>query len=413
MPLLFSLAIHNALLEVQESLLPGEHLFAFLDDIYVLCQPHPHEPGIQLHAGKIRTWNKAGICPPRMEDLGPDVWNPEGIKIIEEFSRVRVQEETKLWEALGWVPDVQCAWQILLQCAGPRCHHFLRTVPPAQSATYANSHDVGMWTATETVLGRLPGSVEQKDMARCLATLPMRLGGLGLRSAIPDDLCASSFVGRGDLGSHDRRAGKRLHRRVGVCCRAVGSRRFSATTRLQLRAGARPPVALDAEPGEWQHGWQFHASSLLEHHFRETVLLARPCPDDQVPHLRSHSGPGSSDVLCGAPSQPEFVVEPHLFRALVMERLRLPLDITEARCECGCRLDFEGRHRGACPRSGRLRTRAVGPERSLARVCREAGASVRCNTKTWLSPLWMRGRLKCWPADFHCSTAHSWRLTSP
>ena len=39
------------------------------------------------------------------------------------------------------------------------------------------------------------------------------------------------------------------------------------------------------------------------------------------------------------------------------------------------------RHRAACPRSGRLRARAVGPERSLARVCREAGATVRCHAK--------------------------------
>ena len=44
-------------------------------------------------------------------------------------------------------------------------------------------------------------------------------------------------------------------------------------------------------------------------------------------------------------------------------------------------LDVFGRHRAACPRSGRLRTRAVGPERTLARVCREAGATVRMNTK--------------------------------
>ena len=110
---------------------------------------------------------------------------------------------------------------------------------------------------------------------------------------------------------------------------------------LQLRAGARPPVALDAEPGEWQHGWQFHASSPLEHHFRETVLLARPCPDDQVAHLRSLSGPGFQRCLvrCSFPTRIRFV----------MEKLRLPLDITDARCECGCRLDFEGRHRGACP----------------------------------------------------------------
>ena len=39
MPLLFCLAIHNALVEVRSQLLPGEHLFAFLDDIYALTKP--------------------------------------------------------------------------------------------------------------------------------------------------------------------------------------------------------------------------------------------------------------------------------------------------------------------------------------------------------------------------------------
>ena len=38
-----------------------------------------------------------------------------------------------------------------------------------------------------------------------------------------------------------------------------------------LRDGARPPVVSSAEPGEWQHGWQHHASSASEHHFRETI----------------------------------------------------------------------------------------------------------------------------------------------
>ena len=128
-----------------------------------------------------------------------------------------------------------------------------------------------------------------------------------------------------------------------------------------------------------RHGWQHHASS-LEYHFRETVVLAQSCSADQA-HLRSHSGPGTGEVLLGAPTGPEFRVEPQLFRTLVLERLRLPLDVTESKCECGCFLDTTGRHRAACPRSGRLRTRAVGPARTLARVCREAGASVRINTK--------------------------------
>ena len=38
-------------------------------------------------------------------------------------------------------------------------------------------------------------------------------------------------------------------------------------------------------------------------------------------------------------------------------------------------------HRAACPRSGRLRSRAVAPERTMARICREAGAIVRVNVK--------------------------------
>ena len=80
------------------------------------------------------------------------------------------------------VPDLQSAWQILLQCAGPRCHHFLRTVPPDQSARYAVGHDLGMRRAMESVLGSLPGT-EQKECAHVLATMPMRLGGLGLQSA--------------------------------------------------------------------------------------------------------------------------------------------------------------------------------------------------------------------------------------
>ena len=54
--------------------------------------------------------------------------------------------------------------------------------------------------------------------------------------------------------------------------------------------------------------------------------------------------------------------------------------MVEARCECGTPLDTLGRHRAACGRSGRLRTRACPTERSSARVCREAGATVRFNT---------------------------------
>ena len=80
-----------------------------------------------------------------------------------------------------------------------------------------------------------------------------------------------------------------------------------------LRDGARPPVVSSAEPGEWQHGWQYHASSASEHHFRETMVLSLACPADQA-HLRSHSGPGSSSILLGAPTNFEFRLIPEHFR---------------------------------------------------------------------------------------------------
>ena len=149
---------------------------------------------------------------------------------------------------------------------------------------------------------------------------------------------------------------------------------------VELQGGKRPPSSENTEPGEWQHGWQYYASSNSEFHFRETVVIAQSCAADQA-HLRSHSGPCTSAVLHGAPTGLEFKVTPEHIRTLVLERMRLPLQIVEAHCECGAALDVQGRHRAACPRSGRLKSRAGGPERTLARVCREAGATVRCNVR--------------------------------
>ena len=77
--------------------------------------------GIRMHTGKTR-WNFASERPADMADLGPDVWNPLGWRI---FLVERLAEEQKLWDAIPFIPDLQCSW-----CAGPRCSHLFRTVPP-------------------------------------------------------------------------------------------------------------------------------------------------------------------------------------------------------------------------------------------------------------------------------------------
>ena len=206
MPLLFALGISSALRQVQAQLHEGEHLFPYLDDIYAIAEPDRIRPiydalvanlretaAIELHAGKTRTWNRGGVKPPNMDDLGADVWSPAGVKVLgtpigtDEFvaSQVaeRLEDERRLWDALLEVPDLQCAWQILVQCAGPRASHLLRTLPPSQSRAYAMGHDDGMWQTACRLLEPLPGNNLEHLTARMLATLPQRLGGVGLRSA--------------------------------------------------------------------------------------------------------------------------------------------------------------------------------------------------------------------------------------
>ena len=297
-----------------------------------------------------------------------------------------------MYEAISWVPDLQCAWQILLQCARPRCHHYVRTLPPSKSQFYAEGHDRGMMETIRDLLGGLTGNELQRFEAHRIATLPMRLGGLGLRSACPMRHSAywASWADSLQMISQrlpvvatqalahlmiDQRATGCLGELQEVTDMLDHEGFLTRPEWTALRDGAASPSG----PGEWQHGWQHHASSSSEHHFRKSVVIAQSSAGDQA-HLRSHSGPGASAVLLGCPTSCGYQLQPETFR-VTLERLRLPIHVTEARCLCGAPLDQLGRHRGACPRSGRLKSRTVPTERTLARVCREAGAVVRSNVK--------------------------------
>ena len=177
MPLLFSLAIHDPLQQAQREFRADEYLFAFLDDVYftseaagrtrvaydTLGEKLFNHTRIRLHIGKTQVWNRAGVCPEGMAELGPEVWNPEGVKVlgtpvgfVEEVVTKSLEEEDKLWEAIPSVPDLQAAWQILLHCVGPRCHHMWRTLPPSESEEYAGAHDLGMARVMDRLLA-LPG----------------------------------------------------------------------------------------------------------------------------------------------------------------------------------------------------------------------------------------------------------------
>ena len=90
MPLLFALAVHDALAEVASQMEPDELLCAFLDDVYAVCEPGRvrqvfnmmqealgRRAGIRLHLGKTRAWNKGGVKPDGLDDLA-DFSNQDG-----------------------------------------------------------------------------------------------------------------------------------------------------------------------------------------------------------------------------------------------------------------------------------------------------------------------------------------------
>ena len=153
MPLLFSLGIHDALSEAKNMMGEEEHLLAFLDDVFIVSEPDrtrsgyntlgdelSTRAGIHLHAGKTRVWNREGVCPPGVEELGPEVWSPRGVKIlgtplgsdafVQEMCEERLQSEQELWDAIPSVPDLQCAWQVLT----PVCWTPLSPPPPHSSS---------------------------------------------------------------------------------------------------------------------------------------------------------------------------------------------------------------------------------------------------------------------------------------
>ena len=138
------------------------------------------------------------------------------------------------------------------------------------------------------------------------------------------------------------------------------------------------------ELGEWHHGWQYYASCCSEYHYRETVVLAQSCAADQA-HLRSHSGPGllmcfwvaqRVSLSCNWSFSARWLWRGYDFFCNSQSCMRHKVGFTR-KAPGG----MSKKKKKACPRSGLLRIRATPTERTLARVCREAGATVRCNTK--------------------------------
>ena len=159
------------------------------------------EAGVAANLGKTRVYHaRGGPAPPGIHELGEDVWRGDkppaqrGIVALgvpighEEFIRScasgRLEKERRLLLQLPQLPDLQCAWLLLLFCVAPRAQHLLHTVPPAAIAEYARAHDNAVWQTMQDMLGGREADAEAaQHQARDIAFLPASLGGLGLLHA--------------------------------------------------------------------------------------------------------------------------------------------------------------------------------------------------------------------------------------
>ena len=158
----------------------------------------------------------------------------------------------------------------------------------------------------------------------------------------------------------------------------------------ELARGRRPPQVENPDPGEWARGWQFFASRVREKAFRQRVLMPSLLPAQRA-LLHSQAGIRASHYFSCAKGNFFGATDSsnEQFVTLLRRRLRLPL-LLDCR-ECPGRhtdgrgrlapvaLDAYGDHLASCMLTGRVKGRATPLEKTLARICKEAGGRVLLN----------------------------------
>ena len=310
--------LDDALATAARQLEAGEFLSAFLDDIYVVTSPSrardqldavtatiEREAGVAANLGKTRVYHaRGGPPPPGIRELGEEVWRGDkppaergfaglGVPIgHQEFIRScasnRLEEERRLLAQLPQLPDLQCAWLLLLFCAAPRAQHLLRTVPPAAIAEYARAHDDEVWRTLQDMLGGQTADAKPAQrQARDIAFLPS-LGAWA--SCMP-----SAFVLQ-PTGQHGRAQCQ--------CCNNGAQQAGSQAAAPSLQAAAAAGVHPDG------HGWDNGlAGKRVYEQRRRKQRAASPACGQMVGKgmLLSHSTLLSESRFCCRPFGPATV----------------------------------------------------------------------------------------------------------
>ena len=344
---------------------------AFHDDRYTVTMPervgevHALLEGalwttaeIRVHQGKTQLWNRVGENPRGWESLQRAVLAEDETAIVWRGSEELPAHQRGikvLGTPLGHPDFVQAhldkltaqhqihpgRWLLLVHCAAARANYIARVVAPLAAEQFCNTHDMGLWFCLCSIL-QIP--VEQEADVRGAASMPLVLGGAGLRSALwvrePAHWsswmdCLPTIHKRHPVVANqlvDELEGQPTTPFLSAAAEAVGNLTgtlgFDPPSWQAAMHGARPPPRNpeDFEPGTVRQGWQHEASSLVEAKFRET-LFSR-LSDQEQGLIRSQAGPGAGSALTALPTGSETTIPSHLFRIVLLRRLRQPLPLS-------------------------------------------------------------------------------------
>ena len=266
------------------------------------------------------------------------------------------------WVGAGPLPDAEQGLTVLGVPFGSAAfvNYLLRMLPPSVTAEYAGAHDSAVLSTFADFLGvdGLP------DRARRIAQLPLLLGGLGLVSAAQTSVSAY-WASWADclpvLGQHLPPAAQAFLRDLEAPAPHVPCFWAAATTRAELSLadwtppswrelcdGVPAPTLQEDGPSTFVRGWQGAAASAVARRQCEQLLSTLDPSSEAL--LRSQQGPFASRFLTTVPTCPALSYPSHLFRVLLLRRLRLPLPLSQRYCRCRRPLDSLGDHRAACTR---------------------------------------------------------------
>ena len=186
---------------------------------------------------------------------------------------------------------------------------------------FARAHDENMWRGLCTIL-EVPTTACSRN-ARDLSSLPLSLGGLGLRSATRTRVSAywASWADTLPMvqSRHPQIADIMVYQLEGVTespCMGAASSAAAELDELddlvvprwsELAAGARPPSREPEyhEPGAPRQGWQHEAAVCVERRYRDDSLFSRMTALEKA-MVRSQAGP---QCWCGVVNISLFSVE--------------------------------------------------------------------------------------------------------